>query len=309
MKKGEETVMLKKRIGSAVCAAMIFAVTVQAMPAATATAAVGTIYEFEDGVISGCDPNEPIAWTQIDEDGCGNTCDMTGWSGDGYVYLGQKDSYVSVTVEVAEAGYYGLNLNYIQCFGTPDNPNKIQYLYVNGESQGDVSFAFNSNEGWTLLEAGYIHLNAGENEIRIVSYWGYTFFDYLTLTEAPAYITNLTPTQTLCNANATAEAQKLYAYLTSVYGSHILAGQQEYCGSHNYNKNAQESQGLPIDYLVDNETEFEYIQEKTGEQPAIRGIDFLTYRDGATWDDNAAERAAQWVNAYNGIATISRLFM
>ena len=37
---------------------------------------------------------------------------------------------------------------------------------------------------------------------------------------------------------------------------------------------------------------------------AIRGIDFLNYFDGATWDDNAAERAIQWTNEYKGIATI-----
>ncbi len=37
---------------------------------------------------------------------------------------------------------------------------------------------------------------------------------------------------------------------------------------------------------------------------AIRGIDFLNYFDGATWDDNASERAIQWVNEYKGIATI-----
>ena len=37
---------------------------------------------------------------------------------------------------------------------------------------------------------------------------------------------------------------------------------------------------------------------------AIRGIDFLNYYDGATWDDNAAERAVQWVSEYKGIAAL-----
>ncbi len=297
--------MQKKRIGSAACAAMMLAVTAQAVPFTHAAAAIGDIYEFEGGVISGCDPNEPIAWSQIDEDGFGNTCDMTGFSGEGYVYLGQKDSYVSVTVEVEEAGFYGLSLNYIQCFGTPDNPNKIQYLYVNGESQGDVSFPFNSGDGWTLLNAGYIHLNAGENEIRMVSYWGYTFFDYLVLTEAPSYITALSPTQTLCDPNATPEAQKLYAYLTSVYGTHILSGQQEYCGSHCYNKNAYEVEGKPINYLESNEQEFTYIEEQTGKQPAVRGIDFLFYNTTEPYYDDAPERVIAWYKDKGGIPTVT----
>ncbi len=290
-----------KSLAALLAAAMATGVAT-AMPMQAASAAAGDIYEFEDGVFKDCEYNEGIAWTVVDEDAQGNPCDMTGWSGEGYAYVDDKDSSVSVTVEVEEAGFYALKINYIQCFGTP---HKIQYLNVNGESQGEVKFVFNSGEGWQLLDAGYVKLDAGVNTIEIVSYWGYTFLDYLVLEPAPAYLSELQPTSKLCNPNASLMTQKVYDYLCSVYGKQVLSGQQEYCGSHCYNKNAYESQGLPIDYLEDNEQEFTYIYEKTGKYPAIRGIDFLFYNTTQPYYDDAPERAIQWFNQEGGIPTIS----
>lgn len=302
MKKGVTSMRINRKSLAALLAAAMAAGVVTAMPMQNATAAAGEIYEFENGVFKDCEYNEGIAWTVVDEDAQGNPCDMTGWSGEGYAYVDDKDSSVSVTVEVEEAGFYALKINYIQCFGTP---HKIQYLNVNGESQGEIKFVFNSGEGWTLLDAGYVKLEAGVNTIEIVSYWGYTFLDYLVLEPAPAYLSDLQPTSKLCNPNASLMTQKVYDYLCSVYGKQVLSGQQEYCGSHCYNKNAYESQGLPIDYLEDNEQEFTYIYEKTGKYPAIRGIDFLFYNTTQPYYDDAPERAIQWFNKEGGIPTIS----
>lgn len=296
-------IMKQYRKSLAVLLAGVLTVSaVNVLPMQRAVGASGDIYEFEDGTFKDCEYNEGIAWTVVDEDAEGNPCDMTGWSGDGYAYVDDKDSSVSVTVSVEEAGFYAMKINYIQCFGTP---HKIQYLNVNGESQGEIKFVFNSGEGWTLLDAGYVKLEAGVNTIEIVSYWGYTFLDYLMLEPAPVYISDLQPTTQLSNPNASIETQKLYHYLRSVYGSHVLSGQQEYCGSHCYNKNAYESQGLPIDYLEDNEREFEYIYEQTGKYPAIRGIDFLFYNTTEPYYDDAPERAIQWYQQEGGIPTIS----
>lgn len=258
--------------------------------------------EFESGVLDDCEESSPIKWEQVDEDAEGNPCDMTGWSGDSYVYIDDKDSSVTVTATVPEDGFYSLKINYIQCFGTP---HKIQYLLVNGESEGEICFPFNSGKGWELIDAGYVRLNKGENKIQIKSYWGYTFLDYLELAPAPEYITNLSPTTELCNPDATKETKNLYAYLRSVYGKNILSGQQEYCGSHNYNKDSQLQQGLPIDYLVDNEKEFDHILEKTGKQPAVRGIDFLFYNTTAPYYDDAPERVIAWYKDKGGIPTVS----
>lgn len=295
----------KRIIASSLSAALVLSGTSLVLPKneSCADAADEVLkFEFEDGTLVDCEETKPITWEQVDEDAEGNPCDMTGWSGDSYVYIDDKDSYVSLDVTVENEGFYQLCINYIQCFGTP---HKIQYLLVNGESQGEICFPFNSGKGWELLDAGYVHLNAGKNNIQIKSYWGYTFLDYLTLSPAPEYITNLSPTAQTCDPDATPEAKKLYAYLTSIYGSHILAGQQEYCGSHNYNKDSQAQQGLPIDYLVDNEKEFDYILDKTGKQPAVRGIDFLFYNTTEPYYDDAPERVIAWYKDKGGIPTVT----
>lgn len=297
---------MKKYRLTAAAAAALLCVQMAAVQLPEAAAADDVIkIEFESGTLCDCENREPITWTQVDEDGFGNPCDMTGWSGDAYVYIDRKGASATVTVDAPADGFYTLNIAYIQCFGNPEKPDKTQYLLVNGESQGEVLFPFNSGEGWQELPAGYIHLNKGENTVTIESYWGYTFLDYLTLSPAPSYLTDFAPAETPCNPNASPEARKLYAYLRSVYGKHILAGQQEYCGSHCYNKNAYESQGKPINYFEDNEAEFEYIQEQTGEQPAIRGIDFLFYNTTQPYFDDAPERVIAWYKEKGGIPTVT----
>ncbi|MBR3446415.1 MAG: glycoside hydrolase [Oscillospiraceae bacterium] len=297
---------MKKRKTTALLVSAMLSVSALSFPAGTSAAAGTEIkVEFESGTLTDCENREPITWEQIDEDGFGNVCDMKGWSGDSYVYIDRKDAAATVTVNVPADGYYGLSICYIQCFGNPEKPDKTQYLLVNGESQGEVLFPFNSGKGWQELPAGYVHLKKGENTITIKSYWGYTFLDYIKLTDAPSYLTSFTPDDAPCNPNASTEARKLYAYLRSVYGKHILSGQQEYCGSHNYNKNALESQGKEIDYLVDNEAEFEYIQNKTGKQPAIRGIDFLFYNTTKAYEDDAPERVVAWYKDKGGIPTVT----
>ncbi len=297
---------MRKRKSTALLISAMLSISALSLPAGTSAAAGTEIKaEFESGTLTDCENREPITWEQIDEDGFGNVCDMKGWSGDSYVYIDRKDAAATVTVNVPADGYYGLSICYIQCFGNPEKPDKTQYLLVNGESQGEVLFPFNSGKGWQELPAGYVHLKKGENTITVKSYWGYTFLDYLKLTDAPAYLTSFTPDDAPCNPNASTEARKLYTYLRSVYGKHILSGQQEYCGSHNYNKNAWESQGREIDYLVDNEAEFEYIQKTTGKQPAIRGIDFLFYNTTNAYEDDAPERVVAWYKEKGGIPTVT----
>ena len=294
--------MKKTKIAALITAA---ALTGSALPAVGASAErIALVFEFETEGLSGC-KESAITWDHIDEDGFGNLCDMSGWSGDYYVFIDQKGAKASVTVDVPKDGFYALGICYIQCYGNPEKPDKTQYLLVNGESQGEVLFPFNSGKGWEELPAGYVHLDKGENTITIESYWGYTFLDYITLTDAPAYLTDFSPAETPCDPKATPEARKLYAYLRSVYGKHIISGQQEYCGSHCYNKNAYESTGKPINYLEDNEAEFDFLQETTGKQPAIRGIDFLFYNTTEPYFDDAPERVVAWYKDKGGIPTVT----
>ena len=84
----------------------------------------------------------------------------------------------------------------------------------------------------------------------------------------------------LTNPNASAAAEELYNYICETYGSAIISGQQEstWMGSDQY--------------------EFEYIYEKTGKYPAIRGLDYMN-------DDfkGVNKRAVDWHDR-GGIVTI-----
>ena len=102
-------------------------------------------------------------------------------------------------------------------------------------------------------------LQAGKNTITFRAYWGYTMFDYLEIAPASESLTNLQPTRQLSNPNASDSTKRLYQYLCDQYGKHIISGQQEYCGSHNYNLYAD-----PTNFIKDNEAEFEYLEKTTG---------------------------------------------
>ncbi len=262
----------------------------------TVSAETGVLkYEFEDGSTSGGKIHTEGWKGNTQEDGSGDEMDLTGFSGTGFSYLDQKGTTVSVEVDVPEAGLYEMNVCYCEPY---DTNKKVQYLQVNGVNQGELSFVYNLE--FEETSGGVVNLKKGKNTIELKAYWGYTFFDYLTLTPADESLTNLTPTRTLSNPNASDSAKRLYSYLCDQYGKHIIAGQQEYCGEHNYNLWAD-----PDTFIKDNEAEFEYIMEQTGKQPAIRGIDLLAYRSNTDWMDHAPERAIEWVNEYKGIATLT----
>lgn len=100
----------------------------------------------------------------------------------------------------------------------------------------------------------------------------------ITASVKPDYVS--TNTLKLDNPNASAETVKLYDYLCATYKNAIISGQQEstWMGSDQY--------------------EFDYIYEKTGKYPAIRGLDYMN-------DDFAGvnKRALDWHNR-GGIVTI-----
>lgn len=253
------------------------------------------VYEFEDGATSGGKIHTEGWKGNTQEDDSGEEMDLTGFSGTGFSYLDQKGTTVSVEVDVPEAGLYELNICYCEPY---DTNKKVQYLNINGVNQGEVSFRHNLE--FKETSGGVVNLRKGKNTIELKAYWGYTFFDYLTLKPADDNLSNLSPTRTLSNPNASESAKRLYNYLCDQYGNHIISGQQEYCGEHNYNL-----WNDPTNFIKDNEEEFEYIRELTGEMPAIRGIDLLAYRSNSNWEDHAPERAIQWVNEYKGIAALT----
>lgn len=238
----------------------------------------GVKYEFETGVNNGAQIHTDYTGATDD----GQTIDLSGAS---CSFIGQKGTSTSVDVNVDKAGLYELVVRYAEPF---DTNKKVQYLNVNGTNQGEVSFSYSL--GWKTLSAGIVKLNAGTNNIQFESYWGYTFFDYLIVKPADESITNLKVDKTLVNPNATNETKALKSYLADVYGKHILSGQQELCGGHNYSGS---------------ENEFTYIKDKTGKMPAVRGFDFMNYRgNGLVWDDGCAERVIDWYKVQKGIPTV-----
>lgn len=251
-------------------------------------------YEFEDGKTEGGKIYQNGV-AGVDLSDWPKETDLSNFSGKGFSYLDQKGTTISVEADVPAEGLYELTV----CCCEPSDPDKkVQYLNVNGVNQGELTCPYSSS--FTEISGGVVNLKKGKNTIELKAYWGYAFYDYITLKPASEKLTDLSPTRELSNPNASDSAKRLYSYLCDVYGKHIIAGQQEYCGDHNYNL-----WNSPDVFIKDNEAEFEYILEKTGKQPAIRGIDFLAYNSSSDWRDHAPERAIEWTNKYHGIATVS----
>ncbi|MCU6719621.1 glycosyl hydrolase [Porcipelethomonas ammoniilytica] len=233
------------------------------------TADTSTKYEFEDGVINGTS-------MEITEDSSA--------SGGQYVYMKDAGETVTVTVDVEETGMYDLAI----CYHLPQTmgSDKVQKLNVNGVNQGQIGFVM--NDGFEELDIGMYKLNAGQNEIQLESFWGWTYFDYLTVKSAD--MPDLNVAKTLSDKKATDQTKRLMSYLVDNYGEHIISGQQEIYkyGPHDF------------------EYEFEYIKNLTGVYPAIRGFDYLNECNilyGS--EDGTTDRMIDWAKNKNGIITAS----
>ena len=203
-------------------------------------------------------------------------------SGSGFVWLENAGETVSVKVTVEEAGVYDLKLSAYTPYGS-----KQHGLLINGEKQGDIALAENK-EGFQEVDLGNFKLAAGENTIAIQASWGWTYVDYITVSDP--YYPELNVKKSLSDKKATDETKRLMSYLVDNYGSHIISGQQEIYmyGPHDF------------------EYEFEYIKNLTGVYPAIRGFDYLNECNilyGS--EDGTTDRMIDWATKKNGIVTAS----
>lgn len=231
----------------------------------TITFSFGQQVEGEDGILTGTE----VASTR------------QGYSGTGYVTgFDQDGDAVSMKISVSEAGLYNLWVGYAAPYG-----EKTNSIFVNGESKGDMVFPETSSFKEGLF--GKITLNEGQNTIKIVKSWGYFEVDYIRVNPtAPAPINNFPGTPV--NPDASAEAKILYQYLADAYGKRIISGQQN-----------------ESNYTATPEKEFEYILEKTGKQPAIRGFDFIDYSPSRVehgTSSNETGKIIEW-HEKGGIAT------
>ena len=259
------TTIFRKTGAAIMSAALAFNGAVAGMTASfTAVAADTAKYEFEDAEVTGK--------TAVDSDS-----DASG----GKVLYMKDDGVIEMEFEVAEAGMYDIVI-YAHGVGGP----KQQDFYINEVSPGSLSIPEGAE--YAPIKSS-VKLNAGKNKMQIKSSWGWTMFDYFTVSST--VLPGIKATQTTpCDQLATKETQSLMAYLSSVYGKNIISGQQEiYSGG---------PHGL--------EYEFEYLKDTTGHYPAIRGFDYGNFCCPAYGsDDGSTKRIIDWVKNKNGIATAS----
>ncbi len=243
------------------------------------TAADGaTKYEFENGKTTGGAAVQDSSTNRYQE----------GASGDKFVFLESGGDTASVTVPVETTGMYNITIHLSAPFG-----DKTNTLLVNDVDQGNFSVEGNDAGVWTDVAFNAVKLNAGDNTITVKGSWGWIDLDYLTVESAT--MPEISASQITCSdTNATAETQNLMSYLASVYGEHVISGQQEI---YKYG---------PHDFSY----EFDYIKDTTGKLPAIRGFDYLNCNPLYGSEDGTTDRIIEWVNNNpyadnHGIATAS----
>ena len=256
-----------KKFSSAVMASALALNTLAVVP----VFAESGKYEFEEGTL--------VDAKAFDGDKDGNAVAN---ASNQLVFLENSGETATVTVNVKETGMYTLTIATYTPYGA-----KTHNLLINDVDQGQISFVENK-KGVVETELGKFKLTAGDNTITVKSSWGWTYLDYIKVDTAS--LPALTSSNKLSDSKATSATQSLMNYFADVYGKHIISGQQEIYqyGPH----------GL--------EYEFEYIKEKTGESPAIRGFDYGNFTCPAFGsDDGSTTRIIDWVKNKNGIATSS----
>lgn len=261
-----------KKFLSLITAAAISAVNLAvAAPCVSAIEGGGVLIKAECEDLSGAE-----LWTSIYEN------QLPGYSGEGFAYVTSKA--ITLEVEAPEEGMYQIDVRYAQIL---DKSGRDQTISVNGK-KNMIKFPY--TDKWTDISMGVFRLNKGTNEIEISPQYGYAAYDTITITKAmPNDYSKAT--STLTDSNATSETKALMKYLKSVYGNHILSGQQEIYGG-----------GMNGDGNM--EKEFDWLLENTGKLPAIRGFDMMNYNPLYGWEDGTTERLIDWVTKKGGIATV-----
>ena len=261
-----------KKFLSLITAAAISAVNLAvAAPCGSAIEGGEVLIKAECEDLSGAE-----LWTSIYEN------QLPGYSGEGFAYVTSKA--ITLEVEAPEEGMYQIDVRYAQIL---DKSGRDQTISVNGK-KNMIKFPY--TDKWTDISMGVFRLNKGTNEIEISPQYGYAAYDTITITKAmPNDYSKAT--STLTDSNATSETKALMKYLKSVYGNHILSGQQEIYGG-----------GMNGDGNM--EKEFDWLLENTGKLPAIRGFDMMNYNPLYGWEDGTTERLIDWVTKKGGIATV-----
>ncbi|KAL2758160.1 glycoside hydrolase family 26 protein [Sodiomyces alcalophilus JCM 7366] len=168
-----------------------------------------------------------------------------GFSGTGYVTGFQSpEDRITFEIQSDTQRLYDFTIRYAGIYG-----EKYTSVILNGGASDQVHLP--ASEGFEEVPGGQVLLEAGTNTIDIVSNWGWYLIDSITLSPtAPRPPHNINPS--LVNPNADANARALYSYLRTIYGQHILSGQQE------------------LEWA-------DWIQEQIGKTPALLAVDLMDY--------------------------------
>ena len=270
-----------KRLGSTGVAAALCLGMAQAVPAAVVSAADPLFSsECEDLTLE----NDAKVATDV----YGKA--YPGYTGDGFVWVTNAGT-MSFTIDAPETGMYRLMTRCIMYLGDTSNDIREAQVTVtrSDDSTATKTVKIAHTDDWNDFNWGDLKLTKGENTITFGGGWGYCLYDNMTLTQTPKPEYEKA-TDTPVDPKATKETKALMSYLKSVYGSHIISGQQEIYGGGNDG---------------DSEKGFNYIKDNTGKLPAIRGFDFMNYNPLYGWDDGTSERAIEWAKDRNGIVTAS----
>jgi mannan endo-1,4-beta-mannosidase len=198
----------------------------------------------------------------------------SGYSGQGYI-TGFDSEGDKITVRTyVSRGIYEIYIRYASSSG-----DKYNYLAVNGQNVGSVSFPLTTTFQETL--AGKVYLEKGENTISIIKDWGYVDIDNFRIVASEASpIHNLDAS--LATATPSLQADSLYNFLSSIYGKVMLTGQ--YGGS----------------------VEFDKILTVSGKVPVVHGFDLMDYSPSRVergTSSTESEKAIEWHND-KGITTM-----
>jgi mannan endo-1,4-beta-mannosidase len=196
----------------------------------------------------------------------------------------QNQDYVQLQVDVPD-GLYEMWVGYRSVFG-----QKGYHYQVDGESGSGM---FDMSSTFTADRAGVFNVSAGLNTLKIQENWGFYDIDYL---EFRPYVppTILPVLPQLSDPQASPATQQLMNYLTGIYGTKTLAGQQ----GPDREQFAFPSQG--------------YLTASGGLVPAVRGSDLMAYspsrHNPPQWDENPnneSELMIDWARKTGGIVTLS----
>ncbi len=154
------------------------------------------------------------------------------------------------TINIKKTGSYNLNFK-----SSGDGGDKTNYVDIDGVRYGEII-----TPAKTLSDVitERVYLEKGSHEIKVSSYWGWIFLDYLEVTKSPDMSDEMFDVSpVLVNENATESTQKLMQFLCDNYGKNVLSGQTCYKGM--------------------NGAEFNAIRNLTGKTPAVLGLDMMEY--------------------------------